>query len=72
MKADWNDLIPQISEGLERLTVEQLQGDPPFAIPFPEQSIRGLLGFQMHHLGYEIGQMALYRRFLNKEAISYQ
>ncbi len=72
MRRDWNALSPKISQGLDQLTAEQLQADSPFPIPFPEQSVRGLWGFQMHHLGYEIGQMALYRRFLGKEAMSYQ
>lgn len=72
MRKDWNALTPQISEALNKLTAEQLNAKPPFAIPFPEQSIKGLLGFQMHHLGYEIGQMGLYRKFLGKTAMSYQ
>lgn len=67
-----NEHTNKISQGLDQLTAKQLQADSPFPIPFPEQSIRGLWGFQMHHLGYEIGQMALYRRFLGKEAMSYQ
>lgn len=72
MQSDWDALTPKIAQALDQLTEEQLAAEPPFAIPFPEQSIRGLLGFQMHHLAYEIGQMALYRKFLGKEAMSYQ
>lgn len=72
MQADWNALTPKITQALDQLTQEQLAADSPFPIPFPEQSVRGLLGFQMHHLGYEIGQMGLYRRFLDKAAMSYQ
>lgn len=72
MQTDWNALTPKIIQALDQLSEEQLAAEPPFPIPFPEQSIRGLLGFQMHHLAYEIGQMALYRKFLGKEAMSYQ
>ena len=71
MKADWDSLTPKVTEGLENLTLEQLDTKSPFPIPFEEQTIRGVLGFQMHHLGYEIGQLGLYRRFLNKEAMTY-
>ena len=72
MQTDWNVLTPKIIQALDQLSEEQLAAESPFPIPFPEQSIRGLLGFQMHHLAYEIGQMALYRKFLGKEAMSYQ
>lgn len=72
MQADWDALTPKITQALDEMTEAQLSAEPPFPIPFPEQSIRGLLGFQMHHLGYEIGQMALYRKFLGKQAMSYQ
>ena len=72
MRSDWDALTPQITQALDQLTEEQLAAEPPFPIPFPVQSVRGLLGFQMHHLGYQIGQMALYRRFLGQPAMSYR
>ncbi|HAS47201.1 MAG TPA: hypothetical protein DCS93_42355 [Microscillaceae bacterium] len=72
MKADWNVLVPKITESMEQMSIEKLNAPSPFPIPYEEQTIRGLLGFQMHHLGYEIGQLGLYRRFLNKAAMSYQ
>lgn len=71
MLADWNTLSPQISAALEKMTDEQLTAAAPFPLPYPEQTIRGLLEFQMHHLAYELGQMGLYRKFLGKEAFSY-
>ena len=72
MRSDWQALTPKITEAFDQLSAEQLAAAPPLEIPFPDQSIKGLLGFQMHHLGYELGQMALYRRFLGKEAMSYE
>jgi|GEM_PF-291480 len=72
MLADWNALSPQIIKAMEDLSTEALQSELPFPIPFPEQNLKGFLAFQMHHLGYEIGQLGLYRRFLAKEAMSYQ
>jgi len=72
MISDFNGLTSNISAALDKMTTQQLNSDPPFPIPFPEQSIRGLLAFQMHHLGYEIGQMGLYRKYLGKPAMSYQ
>ncbi|WP_431122702.1 DinB family protein [Flagellimonas flava] len=72
MKDDFDALTPKISAALENLSEEQLNADAPFPIPFPEQTIRGLYAFQMHHIGYELGQIGLYRKFLGKTAFSYQ
>ncbi len=72
MKSDWDALSPKISEALGKLTQEQLDAKTPFPIPFPEQTMRGLYAFQMHHLGYEFGQIGLYRKFLGKSPFSYQ
>ncbi len=72
MKSDWDILSPKISEALGKLTREQLDAKAPFPIPFPEQTMRGLYAFQMHHLGYEFGQIGLYRKFLGKSSFSYQ
>ncbi len=72
MKKDWDVLSPKISEAIAKLTEEQLNAKAPFPIPFPEQTIRGLYAFQMHHLGYEFGQIGLYRKFLGKSPFNYQ
>ena len=71
MKQDWDALSPKISAALANLTDEQLTAEAPFPLPYPEQNIRGLLEFQMHHLAFELGQLALYRKFLGKPAFSY-
>jgi len=72
MLADWNALSPKIEAAIGKLTQGQLSADPPFPLPYNEQSIRGLLSFQMHHISYEVGQLGLYRRFLGKAPLSYQ
>lgn len=72
MQKDLDALTPKISEALSNLTEEQLDAKAPFQIPFPEQTMRGLYAFQMHHLGYELGQIGLYRKFLGKSAFGYQ
>lgn len=72
MTADFDALTPKVSTALSNLTEEQLNNKTPFPIPFPEQTMRGLYAFQMHHFGYELGQIGLYRKFLGKSAFSYQ
>ena len=71
MRSDFAELAPQIESALRQLPAETLDGDSPIPIPFNQQTIRGVLAFQMHHLGYEIGQLGLYRRFLGKPAMQY-
>lgn len=72
MTKDWEALSPKISEVLGKMTEEQLNGKAPFPLPIAEQTMRGLFAFQMHHLGYEFGQIGLYRKFLGKSGFSYQ
>lgn len=72
MLADWNALSPKIEAAIGKLTQDQLNADTPFPLPYNEQSIRGLLSFQMHHISYEVGQLGLYRKILGKESLSYQ
>lgn len=72
MLSDWNALSPKIEAAISKLTQDQLNADSPFPLPYNEQSIRGLLSFQMHHISYEVGQLGLYRRFLGKKPMSYQ
>ncbi|MEL7118630.1 MAG: DinB family protein [Bacteroidota bacterium] len=69
---DWNGLTPKIQTALAELNEEQLNGELPFPIPFAEQTLKGFLAFQMHHLGYEIGQLGLLRKYLGYDAMSYQ
>ncbi|MEM1282764.1 MAG: DinB family protein [Chlamydiota bacterium] len=70
--SDWNALSPKVGAALEEMTKDQLDSDSPFPIPYSEQTIRGIISFQMHHLGYHIGQIGIYRKFLSKEPMSYQ
>ncbi len=72
MTKDWEALSPKISEALGKMSEEQLNGKAPFPLPIAEQTMRGLFAFQMHHLGYEFGQIGLYRKYLGKSAFSYQ
>lgn len=72
MLKDWNTLSPKIEAAIGKLTQNQLNADSPFPLPYNEQSIRGLMSFQMHHISYEVGQLGLYRKFLGKKVMSYQ
>lgn len=71
MIADWDRLSPIISAAIGNMTKEKLDVASPIPLPISEQTIRGLLAFQMHHLGYEFGQIGLYRKFLEKSSFTY-
>ncbi len=71
MITDWDALSPKISEAIGNMDEAQLNAEAPFPIPIAEQTMRGLFAFQMHHLGYEFGQIGLYRKFLGKSSFSY-
>lgn len=72
MISDWNSIYPEVVNAFDNINQETLNSEAPFPIPFNEQTIRGLLAFQVHHLAYEVGQLGLYRKFLGKEGLSYQ
>ena len=71
MRRDWNALVPTVEAAMGRLTDRQLAARPPFNLPIGDQSLRGYLVFEQHHLAYEIGQLGLYRRILGKPALRY-
>lgn len=72
MLEDSKGLSPEIENAIAALPRETLNEEAPFPLPYGEQTIRGLLAFQMHHMSYEIGQIGIYRKFLGKSGMSYQ
>ncbi|MEP7264819.1 MAG: DinB family protein [Bacteroidota bacterium] len=71
IKEEWNKASKLIREGLSSITEEQLDGDAPFKNPTGDQTIGGTLAFLAQHESYDIGQLGLLKKFLTKEAMSY-
>lgn len=69
--ADHAAIAPKVEAAVRAMSDEQLAAASPFPLPFAQQTVQGLLAFQQHHLGYTIGQLGLYRRFLGHEAMGY-
>lgn len=67
----WNRISDQISAGLSNLSEDVLNGPAPARMPIGDDTFEGMLAFLMHHEAYHIGQMALLRKQLGHEAMSY-
>jgi DinB superfamily len=71
IKEEWNKASALLKEGLATATEEYLTGDAPFKNPTGDHSIGGAIAFLAQHESYDIGQMGLLKKFLTKEAMSY-
>lgn len=68
---EWKKASALIKEGLETVSAAQLAGDAPFKNPTGVFTISGTVAFLAQHESYDIGQMALLKKYLTKEAMSY-
>ncbi len=71
IKDEWKKASTLLKEALETVTDEHLASDAPFKNPTGDSSIGGTIAFLAQHESYDIGQMALLKKFLTKEAMSY-
>ena len=71
IKDEWKKASTLLNEALAAVTDEHLAADAPFKNPTGDSSIGGTIAFLAQHESYDIGQMALLKKFLTKEAMSY-
>ncbi len=71
IKDEWNKASELVNEGLASVTEEHLAADAPFKNPTGDSTIGGTIAFLAQHESYDIGQMALLKKYLTKEAMSY-
>jgi uncharacterized damage-inducible protein DinB len=72
IRAAWDDVSPRLSIHLEGLTADALSKKASY--PFPIEggdTALGSLVFLIQHESYHVNQIALVRRFLGHEAMSY-
>jgi hypothetical protein len=73
IKTNWNETVPRIRAGLEKLTKANLS--TVISIPHPlhpfDDTIAGLWAFVNHHQAYNIGQISVLRRGFGKKGMSY-
>ena len=71
LKEEWGKASALLNEGLASVTEDHLAAESPFKSPIGDPSIGGTIAFLAQHESYDIGQMALLKKFLTKEAMSY-
>ena len=71
IKEEWNKASALLKEGMASVTEQHLAADAPFKNPTGDSSIGGTIAFLAQHESYDIGQMALLKKFLTKDAMSY-
>ncbi|MEO8151260.1 MAG: DinB family protein [Bacteroidia bacterium] len=71
LKAEWKKASDLLKEGLASVTEEHLASDSPLKSPIGDFTIGGTIAFLAQHESYDIGQIAFLKKFLTKEAMSY-
>ena len=71
IKEEWKKASALIREGLASATDEHLAADAPFKNPGGDSTLGGTIAFLAQHESYDIGQLALLKKYLTKEAMSY-
>jgi hypothetical protein len=70
-KEEWNKASELLKEALASVTEEQLAADCPLKSPIGDFSFAGTVAFLAQHESYDIGQIAFLKKYLTKEAMSY-
>ena len=71
VKAEWTRSSELLKEALESVTEEHLKGKGPFDNPIGDSTNGGTLAFFVQHESFDIGQMALLKKYYTKEAMKY-
>jgi DinB superfamily len=70
-KAEWNKASELLKEALASVTEEHLAADCPLKSPIGDFSFGGTVTFLAQHESYDIGQLGFLKKYLTKEAMSY-
>ncbi len=71
IKKEWKKASELVREGLKTVTDNHLAGDAPFQNPTDDKTLGGAIAFLAQHESYDIGQMGFLKKYLTKEAMSY-
>jgi len=70
-KQQWRKVSALLKEAIESVSEEHLAADAPVPNPTGDITNGGTLAFLAQHESYTIGQMSLLKKYLTKEAMSY-
>ena len=71
IKEEWNKASALLREGFSSVSEEHLASDSPLKSPIGDFTIGGTIAFLAQHESYDIGQIAFLKKYLTKEAMSY-
>ena len=71
IKAEWKKASALIREGLTTVSSEHLSSEAPFKNPTGDFTMGGTIAFLVQHESYDIGQAGLLKKYLTKQAMSY-
>ncbi len=70
-KEEWRKATALLEAALAEVTEEHLAAESPLKSPIGDHSFGGTITFLAHHETYQIGQIALLKKYLTNEAMSY-
>lgn len=70
-KAEWQKATALLNEALAAVSEEHLAADCPLKSPIGDFTFGGTVAFLAQHESYDIGQIAFLKKYLTKEAMSY-
>jgi hypothetical protein len=71
VKAEWTNSSELLKEAFGTVTEEHLKSEGPFKNPIGDFTNGGTLAFLVQHESFDIGQMALLKKYFTKEAMKY-
>ena len=71
IKDEWKKVSGLLNKALASVSEEQLAADAPIKNPGGDFTNGGTIAFFAQHESYDIGQMALLKKFYTREAMSY-
>jgi DinB superfamily len=70
-KEEWNKASALLKDALASVTEEHLAAESPLKSPIGDFTFGGTIAFLAQHESYDIGQLAFLKKYLTKEAMSY-
>ncbi len=68
----WRDASRSFEALLDRLDADALAGPSPMPFPIDDTTTLGALVFLLHHEAFHVGQLALLRRYVGLDGLSYE
>ncbi len=71
IKSEWQQVTALVKDALKSISDEHLAAESPLKSPIGDFTNGGTFAFMVQHESYDVGQMAFLKKYLTKEAMSY-